>query len=377
MYISMILKYEIVKKELLNLIKDNKSEKGFKLPTEHELMEAHGYSRNTIRQAISELETEGIVYRVHGKGTFFRRKSELSSEPRSSSQSKGFIGLVSFYFLDYIYPEIMRGIEDVIYEKGYSLVLSNCNQDHDKELESVQRFIDQGVKGLILEPSRNSEIDKNHPLIKLLEKADIPVITTHWNPLNEAFSMVTVDDKKAGYEATKYLIEMGHRNIGIVYKSDVQAGAHRFEGYRKALKDFGIPVNEKNELPFSDAEEQGGIDPGYLLTMEMLHENPDKPTAIFYFNDRIAYSGYKAIKELGLRIPEDISVIGYDNFDTSALMDPPMTTFEHPKYTLGHWSAHILLEEIESSHRTLPMNLFFKPVLVERSSVIQKDQISR
>jgi GntR family transcriptional regulator of arabinose operon len=363
-------KYKKVKKELLRLFKERNFSKGLQLPTEFELMETHGFSRNTIRQALGELEAEHIVYRVHGKGSFFNGFDRTSPEKHGSTpQKSGLIGLVNFFFMDYIYPDIMRGIEDTIYKEGYSLALSNCNLDQAKEMESVKRLLDQGIKGLILEPSKNYQITVDHPLIKLLKEADIPVVTTHWNPSDKQFSMVTIDDTKAGYDATKYLLKNGHTNIGIIYKKDVQAGRFRYEGYIKALSESGFRVDPDHVLSFTDSEERANPEQGYYLTKKMLSESHTKPSAIFYFNDFLALQGYKAIGDLGLVIPDDISVIGFDDYRASSLVQPPLTTFEHPKYTLGKWAANILLEEMDSSHRPMPMQLIFEPAFIERASV--------
>ena len=113
--------------------------------------------------------------------------------------------------MDYIYPEIIRGIEDTLFESGYSLVLANCNQDYSRELSSLQRLIDQGIKGLILEPSRNFLIDREHPITKMLENLQIPIVATHWGRNNAKLSTVTINDELAGYEAIRHFLKKGHK----------------------------------------------------------------------------------------------------------------------------------------------------------------------
>jgi len=356
-------KFIQVKNYLLNLFKKERFETGRQLPTEFDLMDELEVSRNTVRKAILELENEGVVSRRHGSGTYF-----VSLE-KEIPQGGGLIGLGNFYFMDYIYPEIIRGIEDTLYESGYSLVLANCNQDYSREISSIQRLIDQGIKGLILEPSRNFLLDKDHPMMNLLSTLKIPVVATHWGGANTDFSTVTLNDELAGYQAVRYLLNKGHKRIGIVYKNDVQASCFRYNGYCKAMKEAGLEVLPELVASYDDNDESRDKNQGYLCTEEILQKSGRDITALFYFNDNIALQGYEALKEMNLRIPEDISVIGFDNFHHTHLVSPPLTTFEHPKYNLGKWAAKILIDEIEQGERMMPMELIFEPVLIERQSV--------
>ncbi|MDC7235497.1 MAG: GntR family transcriptional regulator [Spirochaetales bacterium] len=356
-------KYVQVKNYLLNLFNKERYETGRQLPTEFELMDDLEVSRNTVRKAILELEDEGIVSRKHGSGTFF------VSHKKEDSANGGLIGLGNFYFMDYIYPEIIRGIEDTLYESGYSLVLANCNQDYSRELSSIQRLIDQGIKGLILEPSRNFLIDKEHPMMKLLDSLKIPVVTTHWGKSNTHLSTVTINDELAGYQAIRYLMDKGHTRIGIVYKSDVQAARYRYAGYCRAFEEAGLEMDPNLIVSYDDADEARDTNQGYLCTEELLYKSHKDVTAIFYFNDNIALQGYEALRELNISIPEDVSVIGFDNFHNTHLVHPALTTFEHPKYNLGKWAAKILIDELEQGERIHPMELIFEPVLIERESV--------
>lgn len=358
-------KYIQIKNLLLERFQEQKFQAGKKLPTEFELMDELAVSRTTIRQAISELENAGIVERRHGSGTYF-----LGLNPGTKKVVGGLVGLINFYFTDYIYPEIIRGIEDTISEAGFSLALANSRESIDKEIGSVERLLDQGVKGLILEPSRNLQIRADHPLLRLLDNIDIPVVTTHWGINDRKLSTVTIDDVPAGYEATKYLIDRGHSKIAIVYKEDVQAGYDRFMGYRKAMEEAGIQVKPDFVLTYDDRDERIDIRQGYLLTRKLLALNIERPTSIFYFNDNIATQGYSAIQEAGLRIGKDISVIGFDNFRNTDMLFPPLTTYEHPKYNLGKWAAKILLDEMDGSKPRMPIKLVFEPILVERESVL-------
>ena len=207
------------------------------------------------------------------------------------------------------------------------------------------------------------------PLRRLLDSIDIPVVTTHWGIADKKLSTVTIDDIQAGYDATRYLIGKGHKDIAILYKEDVQAGYDRYLGFRKAMKEAGLEIRPGRVRTFDNKDESVDVRQGYLLTRSLLSDKGGPPSAVFYFNDNNATQGYTAIQESGLKIPDDISVIGFDNFRNTDMLYPPLTTFEHPKYDLGKWAAKILLEEMDGKSPRMPIKLVFEPILVERDSV--------
>lgn len=363
------LKYLQIRDLLVDQFRKQEYKPGTKIPTEQALTRTMGVSRTTIRQALSMLEKDGVVERRHGSGTFFVGHSSRQPE---SDQKKGLIGMINFFYMDYIYPEIVRGAEDAAFEKGYYLVLTNCNMDHEKEIDSVVQLLNQGVHGLILEPSRNVQIDDEHPMMRLIEERGIPVVSTHWGRSSGKTSAVTIDDRRAGMLATRYLLDRGHRRIAMIYKMDVESGRDRYMGFRRAMEEAATVVDERFVVGYKYEDEIINFEQGYLHTRRILaeySEHGERPTAFFYFNDRLAQQGYRAIREAGLRIPQDISVIGYDNYHTSAMLHPALTTFEHPKYNLGRWAARLLLDAIEQGKDAMPVNIFFQPKIVERESV--------
>jgi GntR family transcriptional regulator of arabinose operon len=339
---------------------------GDKIPTEHQLMDMFGVSRTTIRKTLDILEARGLVSRTRGSGTYYTGKALY--EPPSTGRKT--LGLVNYFFMDYIYTEIIRGIEDEAARAGYSLVIANSHRDDEKQLESIKQLIDQGVDGLIIEPKRNLQLDDKDPIAEqIIKSAPIPIVTTHWGIKAKSLSTVTLDDVYAGRLAGEYLISMGHRDIAYVYKEDIQSGYDRLVGFRMALEQAGLALPAHRLFPFNDVDEAKNIMQGYLRTLDLLKDGGQRPSAIFYFNDNLAVQGYRAIAELGLRIPEDISVLGFDDHSTASIVTPALTTFEHPKYDLGRWVAKILIDEIEYKATALPMKLLFEPKLIERGSV--------
>lgn len=356
-------KYRQVRDLLVDHLRKERYRRGDQLPTEFALTEELGVSRTTVRQALSLLENEGVVEKRHGSGTFY-----VGGDSEPASDRRGLIGVANFITIEYIYPSIIQGIEDVAAENGYSLVLASGSKNPAQEYEAVRRIVEQGIKGLIIEPQHSRWIREDHPILKLIESLRIPVVTTHWGSFFKRVSTVTIDDIQAGFQATQYLLSHGHRRIAYLYKSDAQSGYDRLTGYRQALERADLDPDEAIILGYDEEMEQANVDQGYFLTRELLMQS-DRPTAIFYFNDFLALQGYRAIREAGLSIPEDISVIGFDNYQSTELVNPPLTTFEHPKYDLGRWAAKLLMDELDENRPTLPMKLVFEPVLVERESV--------
>lgn len=359
-------KYQQVRDLLVDRFRKDRYIPGTRVAPEMELCRTLKVSRTTIRQALALLEQDGVVERRHGSGTFF--VGHASRQPED--QPRGLIGMINFFYMDYIYPEIVRGIEDTISREGYYLVLANCNMDHEKEVESVVRLLGQGIQGLILEPSRNVQITEHHPMLQMIHDSGVPVITTHWGAAYRHLSTVTIDDPWAGTVAVNYLIQRGHTRIAMIYKRDVEAGLARFQGYCAALRDARISRDGELEAGYDQADELEDLNQGALLTRRLLAlPRERRPSAIFYFNDHTALQGYTAIHEAGLRIPEDISVMGFDNHQTAGVLNPPLTTFEHPKYELGRWAARLLLDAIQKKEPGLPVKMVFQPRLVERRSV--------
>lgn len=358
----MELKYKKVIDYLLNMFKMKGYIKGRQLPTEFEIMAEIGVSRNTVRKAILEMEQKGIIERRHGSGTFY-------SGPDVKKVSGGLIGLVNFSDMGYIFPEIIKGVEDTLYEEGYSPVLAGSCHDIEREISSLKMLMEQNVKGLIIDLSKYYTLGSQIPVMELIKSFKIPVVITHWYGTLNNFSSVYINDEKIGFDAANHLIEKGHKKIGIVYKRNTQSGEYRLNGYSRALKEAGLTLDEKYINSYDDFDDSNDIDHAFDCTLELINKTDGDITAIFYYTDKCAMEGYKAIESLGLKIPNDISVVGFDNFKSSMFVSPPLTTFEHPKTNMGRWAAKMLMDEINDQNIHQAKGIVFEPILIERSSV--------
>lgn len=366
-------KYEIIAQNLKQCFLKGEFICGQQIPTEHELMERYQASRTTVRRALKILEAEYLIRKTQGAGTYYCGEETFS---RNNPKLKGLIGLVNFHYFDYIYAEIIRGVEDSLSHSGYSLILANSNENEDNQISNIQSMIDQGVEGLIFEPSPNIMVEENHNLIEILEKSGIVVVNTHLALKRFESSTVELNDYSAGFQAAEYLINKGHTQLGIVYKSDVPAGYDRYNGFVNAQEARGISMNSQLSRSYSQEDEKRIGNPGYQLTASILKEKDHCPSAIFYMNDRLALEGYKAINDAGLSVPYDISVLGFDDYETSSMLQPGLTTFIHPKYKLGKWAARIMIDMLETDPPRIPVSMTFEPKLMERGSVKELQTLS-
>lgn len=352
-------KYSGVRDHILALIAHGTVRPGETIPGEMELAERLGVSRNTVRRALSDLVSTGVVERTRGRGTVFL------GHPSPAVQTK-IVGIVTGTMAYSIYTELIHGIEDGLYRGGYSMILANGNNDHDKEQESISRMLDQGASGLIIEPHMSGLLQPDDAFFKALDSLRIPVLTLNCAIPGLNGSSVTVDDEGIGRRAGEHLIARGHSRIACLYMSDSQAGRLRFRGLRRALVDAGIAPNEKHLLGFSSAEL--GTRPGAELTARLMNSKP-RPTAIFYFNDGMAMQGLERLSNDGYRVPDDVSIVGVDNIRESVLTVPPLSTFNHPKYLMGRIAADMMLDRLGNADYNSNNRVSILPDLIRRGSV--------
>jgi LacI family transcriptional regulator len=192
---------------------------------------------------------------------------------------------------------------------------------------------------------------------------NIPVVLLSTASSQYSFPYVKVDDKQAAYDATNYLIKKGHKNIAMISgdEKDPIAGKPRIEGYREALRDFGIPFQE-NLLVFGDF----GYRSGYAA-MEKLLRSKAEFTAVFASSDEMAAGVLSAAYQHGIKVPEQLSVIGYDNLQISEMSIPPLTTVAQPLFEMGKLAAEMLLKMIQT--KTKVPSQILRHEIVERQSV--------
>jgi len=354
-------KYQQLINIIMNLIKQGHFKKDDKLPSETELINEYSVSRNTVRLALDKLVSTGLLYKKQGQGTFF---AGIKSNNLSRSS---LIGVILHCVTYSIFPYVVRGIENVAHDRHYSVIIGDTNVDNAKEIQILERMLAKNIDGLIIEPSNSAYVTAQSEIYKRLKKLTIPYMFVESTIADLDVSSIIIDDELGGFMAAEYAIKKGHKRIAHVYKSDNMCGIRRDQGYCKALKKYKIPVDKNLVKAYVDKDEADVV--GYKFTKELLELKGQRPTAIIFFNDEGALQSYTAIKEAGLKIPDDISVIGFDNINISSTTGVPLTTLEHPKYNLGKWAADILLDEIENFDTQVKTNLVIKPRLIERRSV--------
>lgn len=336
---------------------------GQQIPSEKELMTRFDVSRSTVRQSLAELVNEGVIYKKQGLGSFFSGIREEEQHKQSY-----LIGVITPLVFKYIYPQIIQGINDVVHQKRYNIVLSGSEGNSENELPHVEQLLARGIEGLIFEPAGSPKRFQETRVFQMLKTLTIPVVFMDWTFDDLGVSYVSLDDVEGGFRATNYLIEAGHRRIAYVYMANHIPGTLRYKGYRKALEVHGIPYDSRLEK-FRPIFKWAQADYAYALTKELLALGENRPSAIFFFNDEAALRGYAAIREAGLRIPDDISIMGFDDSQLATLAEIPLTSMVHPKYQIGKWAAEMLFDQLENEGRSTSHQMILHPSIAVRNSI--------
>ncbi len=350
-------KIQRVRLWILESIKSGRIIPGDKLPSESELCEKFASSRSSVRQAITQLASEGWLKSQRGVGTFCALKDrQLTMD----------IGLICYFSSSYIFPRIARGCDQIAHRRGFHILLNQSEYDLGKEGEILRKLQARGIDGIIIEPVFDGSRPSNLALLEELEKAGIPLVLMDNYFPDRGFSRVAMDDLAGGRMVASHLWERGHRRIGILYDGRYFPKRLRKDGAVGFLEERGAPVRDDWMLPY-----EGPVSAGNALRMlgALLSGKGDIPSAFICTSDEETMELYKVAESNGLTIPRDISVVSFDNSSSAELPGISLSSVDHPGQYMGELATQILLERILNPDIPCQTTALIKPRLVERSSV--------
>ncbi|MBR2047776.1 MAG: LacI family DNA-binding transcriptional regulator [Oscillospiraceae bacterium] len=274
------------------------------------------------------------------------------------AQQNGMVGYFGYSLAGPFFGQIMRGIEDAFNATDEEMIACSCSSDKKK----VTRFLSQRmVDGAIVFGEHLED-----SLIQRIACSACPVVVMDRDLCDEYISSLTIDNQKCAYEVGRYIYEMGFKTVGCII-GEGPDGIRRNKGFRAAVRDFGLDLWE-------DCVLHGDFvyDAAYATVSEWLKTNPELPEVLFAFNDEMALGTINALKENGLRVPEDVSVIGMDDIPQSAIATPGLTTFHLPIYEHGVQAARLLIDMLKGC--SLGSKTVLSGYMVERESCRKPDR---
>lgn len=338
---------------------------GERIPTETQWSKHLDISRTTVRIALQRAEVEGLIKRTAGRGTF------VTYEPQDSTNSR-LIGYVTRSFHNEIHSVMLSSVETELRSAGYRVIFCNAS-DNDEETTILKQLREDNVAGILLWPNaKPTEAQRN--LLLEYQNANIPIVFIDRLIEGVDADYVASDNFGGTYALTQHLIELGHQHIVHLMPniSNLLPVEDRQRGYETALKEHGLPVYEPWRLNSADEDEFHETDIYPLILADDSHlmiqiqtlmdqMNP-KPTAVVCINDILAIITSRALRNMGCRVPEDVSVGGFDDISLAAYMDIPLTTVTQNVYEIGRVAAQFLLERLEGNtappkHYSVPTRL--------------------
>lgn len=286
-----------------------------------------------------------------------RRARELNYQPnwvaRSLVTRKTYlIGLVVPDLMHSFFAEVARAITKRVRDSGYSVVISNSDEDPELESQEVEGLIGRRVDGLIV---ASAQPEGKLRLFRRMNEEKVPFILIDRVFRGVKASFVGTDDEQVGRLATEHLIEQGCRRIAHLRGPDNATGIGRFAGYRSALAAHGLEFRESRVIPGRHSDSTG-----YEAMRELLRREPH-PDGVVGYNDPVAAGAMKAILEAGLRIPRDVAVIGVGNVHYSDLLRVSLTTVDQNSFALGEHAADLLLRHIDAKETVKPQRILLEP----------------
>lgn len=293
-----------------------------------------------------------------------QRVKELGYQPNWVARSlvtrrTYIIGLVVPDLMHSFFAEVAKGVGRKIRPRGYNVVISNSEEDAQLEAQEVNLLLARQVDGLIL---ASAQKPGQSDLFQRIEEHKVPVVLIDRCISGLDLSYVGVDDEQVGLLATEHLIERGCRRIAHIRGPQISTGLGRLAGYRQALSRHGLRVASRYVLAGDS-----GDSTGYEAMRRLLALDPP-PDGVFCYNDPVAAGAMKAALEAGLRVPEDLAVVGAGNVHYSDLLRVPLSTVDQSSSQIGEHAADLLLDLVESKRPRRPRTILLAPKLVVRDS---------
>ncbi len=309
-----------------------------RLPGEMEISRQYGYSRQTVRHALSLLEEEGVIVRVHGSGTY------LSGY---AGRQSGRIAVLVYGTDEYLYPQLLKDMETVFGQEGFDIEPYALSGSVMREREILSGLLAAPPAGIIMEPSKSALPSPNLDLLKRIGELGIPLVYLHaLLPVPENAPCIR-DDNEGGAELlVRHLIDAGHRQIAGIFKSDDLQGPERYHGFLSALIRAGCPVIEKSILWYDTENRENLLNGRRDWLMRYIRNALSPCSAIMAYNDEIAYQLIRCLTREGLRVPEDIAVVSFDNSHYCRLSPVSITSLAHERHQMGTAAASALLKLI-------------------------------
>jgi DNA-binding LacI/PurR family transcriptional regulator len=281
------------------------------------------------------------------------------------------VGLVLGDISNPFSTELANAIRESLSARGFNLFICISEHSAKEDITAFDSFVDHNVDGIIVATRSNTEGDKE---LRGIVDSGMPVVVVGRDFHYDSVDLVAADNFTGGFEATRHLIDLGHKRIGFIgaefsYKSNLK----RLQGYLKALNDHGIEVDERlvtgrkeavSDVPGYSTEKMGYEGMKRLLSL------PNPPTAIFARNDFTAVGAMTAVKEAGLSIPKDIAIVGFDDIPLAVHTSPPLTTVRQPMRLQGQLAAELLLQRISGEERSTQVERVLGCELVIRESTV-------
>lgn len=355
-------------------VRDGRYAPGQRLPSEIDLARLLNVSRGTVRLALTTLLTAGLLETIPGKGTFVT--DGLSQRPA------GLIGLILPSVVRARNPELISGVEATLREAGYSMILGSSGDERWLETEQLQRIVGQGALGAIVYtvdgplggapdvPAIRRLVERGFPLV-LIDRfiPDLPI------------DSVTTDNVGGGFLAVQHLVQQGHRRIGYIGTDNIGTSSivERMAGYRWALSQYGLEYNAdlvctrlRRLLSWPPDEPEKQRHNEAVLSSYLSRQ--DRPTAAFICNDSVAFQVVQVADSLGVHIPGDLAVVGFDNIAYSNYLGVPLTTVEQLRHEIGTTAAGLLLDRL-AGRRTQVSRVIVSTRLIVRGSSLASDRV--
>jgi len=331
------------------------------MPSIREVAERAGVSLGTVSNVLNRPEVVAKTTRLRVQAVIeqlgFVRNGSAHQLRAGHSH---YLGLVVLDVTNPFFTEVARGVEDAANEAGYVVILCNSDSSPEKEGRYLHVLQEQRTAGILITPVQNDVAYLQH-----LRQRDIAIVLLDRPSRARDLCSVAIDDALGGELATRHLLELGHRRIAFVSGPlSIRQYTERRRGARRAIKMAGLDPNEVMSDILIAAQNASS---GEQCVETLLTQTP-QASAIFCANDLLALGVMRGLGQRGIKIPDDIALIGYDDVEFASMLSPALTSIRQPKYQLGRAAAELLLHEINETEKHQHTQIMYQPELIVRAS---------